>query len=250
MPDFVLAVAQSIAAPRDVRENVGRHVRLASQAADHGARLVLFPELSLTGYERGLTPADAVVTSDARLQPLRNLARARAIVVVAGAPFAAPNGLHIAAVAFAPDGTIGTYVKQHLHAGEEATFTPGRGGAPLVIGDEVVALAICADISHPGHARAAVKRGATVYAASCLITEEGYAADAALLRRHAADHQILALMANYGAPTGGWSSAGKSAIWSATGLLACAPATGEALVVAERSRGRWTAKAVECSGTA
>ncbi len=248
MPDLALAVAQSIATLRDVRGNVGRHVRLTSQAADHGARLVLFPELSLTGYDQNLKPADALVTSDARLQPLRNLARARAIVVVAGAPFAAPSGLHIAAIVFAPDGTVGAYVKQHLGAGEEAAFAPGRGGTPLTIDDQTVGLAICADISHPEHARAAVKRGATVYAASCLISEEGYAADAALLRRHAIDHQILVLMANHGGPSGEWPSAGRSAIWSATGeLLASAPATGEALVVAKRNRGRWTARVVQCA---
>ena len=248
MSDFALVGAQSIAVRGNLRENVGHHVRLASQAADHGARLVLFPELSLTGYDRSLTTADAIVTSDARLQPLRNLARARDIVVVAGAPFAAPAGLHIAAIVFAPDGTVGTYVKQHVPAGEAATFVPGRGGAPLVIGDEVVGLAICADISQPGHARAAVKGGATVFAASCLISEDGYAADAALLRCAAADHQVLVLMANYGGPSGAWPSAGKSAVWSATGeLLACAPAAGEALVVATRSRGRWTGEVVECA---
>ena len=168
-------------------------MRLASQAADHGARLVLFPELSLVGYGRGLTTADALVTSDARLQPLRNLARARAVTVVAGAPLAAHAGLNIASVVFAPDGTVGTYVKQHVPDAEAATFVPGRGGPPLAVGDEVVGLAICADISQPALARAAVKQGATVYAASCLISEHGYEADAAFLRRAAVDHQILVL---------------------------------------------------------
>jgi predicted amidohydrolase len=245
MSDLAVAVAQSFAEPGRLRENVGRHVRLASQAADHGARFVLFPELSLVGYGRGLTTADALVTSDARLQPLRNLARARAIAVVAGAP---PAGLHIASIVFAPDGGVGTYVKQHVPDVEAATFVPGRGGTPLAVGDEVVGLAICADITQPQLARASVKQGATIYAASCLISDNGYEADAACLRRAAVDHQILVLMANYAGPVGGWPSAGKSAIWSPAGeRLAAAPAAGEALVVAERSRGRWTGRVVECA---
>jgi predicted amidohydrolase len=70
-PPLALAVAQSSPAARDVGRNVEDHARLAVLAATHDARLVLFPELSLTGYDRELTPAEALSPSDGRLWPLR-----------------------------------------------------------------------------------------------------------------------------------------------------------------------------------
>jgi predicted amidohydrolase len=60
----ILAVAQSASTRGDIEANVETHVRFAETARRHGARLSLFPELSLTGYEpdiatnHTLTPCD------------------------------------------------------------------------------------------------------------------------------------------------------------------------------------------------
>ena len=78
--DLTVAVAQPAGASPEVRENVSAHVRLASRAAERGARLVLFPELSLTGYRRDLTVRQAVDTSDPRLLPLQRVADGQAVV--------------------------------------------------------------------------------------------------------------------------------------------------------------------------
>ena len=247
MKDVTLAVAQFMASPRALSRNVRRHARLASIAAEHGTHLVLFPELSLTGYERGLTLSDALDPRDERLQPLHRLATEHAITVVPGAPVASDGNLLIGAFAFHPDGSLSVYEKQYLHAGEERVFKPGTGGAVFPVAGESVGVAICADITHPEHARATASSGATVYAASCFLTERGYALDAAQLQHYAREHRMIVLMSNYGGPTGGWASAGRSAIWSEEGtLLAAAPATGEALVIGKRKNGRWEATVVGC----
>ena len=47
---FRIALAQMDPVLGDLRANVARHVEIASRAAAAGARLVLFPELSLSGY--------------------------------------------------------------------------------------------------------------------------------------------------------------------------------------------------------
>src|SRR5437764_69082 len=96
MSEVSIAVAQSIAVPGDLVRSVDDHIRLAKCAADRGARLVLFPELSLTGYDRRLTPADALMTTDPRLQPLQALADEREILVIAGAPIVSEGGLGVA----------------------------------------------------------------------------------------------------------------------------------------------------------
>ena len=241
----MFAVAQAISIPGDVVENVARHVRLAALAATHGARLVVFPELSLTSYDLRLTTGDAIAIDDGRLATLDTLAARHGLIVVAGAPLAAAEGLQIAALVFRPDGRRSSHTKQYLHPGEEVAFRAGPGGPPVRVDDHLVGLAICADIVHPAHASAAAAVGATVYAAGVLISENGYAPDTALLHRYAAEHQMLVLMANYGAPTGGWVSAGRSAVWVPGGrLLAEAPAHGEAVVVARHTGVEWEGRVV------
>nr|BFE89615.1 hypothetical protein GCM10020185_01510 [Pseudomonas brassicacearum subsp. brassicacearum] len=56
---------------------------------------------------------------------------------------------------------------------------------------------------------------------------------------------MTVLMANHGGATGGWESAGRSAIWGPDGsLLAAAPGTGELLVIARRDVNGWVGQVV------
>lgn len=233
MTKISAAAIQSIARPGDLRGSVNDHVRLALSAAERGARLAIFPELSLTGYDRRLAAADAVAPTDPRLQPLQRLADRHDVTLVVGAPLISPRGLEIGALCFSARQSTRTYSKRFLHDGEEAAFVPGLGGEPLSVDGVNVCLAICADTAHPEHAEDAAARGAGLYAASSFITPEGYAHDAALLAGYAVRHQMAVLMANYGAPTSAWRSAGRSAIWSREGsLVAQAGASGEEVVIA------------------
>lgn len=232
--EITVAVVQSIAVPGDLPLAVRDHARLAIQAAQQGARLAVFPELSLTGYSLALTRADALATDDPRLQMLQHVADANDIVIVAGAPIESASGLNIGALCFGPRRPAVTYSKRFLHAGEEKTFVPGLGGDPLSIHDHTVGLAICAEITHPEHATEAARRGADIYAASCFITPNGYTYDTSLLAGYAREHRMMVLMANFGNGNHTWASAGRSAIWSHTGaLLIQGPPEGEAVLVAK-----------------
>ncbi len=241
MADLVIAAAQATSIGGDIAANVAEYSRFIAAAGDLGVQLLVFPELSLTGYEPAIARARTLAPDDTRLDPLRDLAAGLRMAVVAGAPIPSENGrCRLAAFAFLPDGSVSTYTKQHLHSGEEVFFEPGGGGDLLRVGGEAVALAICADASHPRHAARAASRGASVYAAGVLITEKGYAADAALLERYATRHSMTVMMANYAAQTGGWYPAGKSAIWCAGGQrVVAAEGTEQALIVATRESGGW-----------
>jgi predicted amidohydrolase len=163
------------------------------------------------------------------------------MTVVVGAPMLNDKDeLHIAAFAIHPGGTVLTYTKQHVHQSEEEVFTSGPGGPALLVEDATVALAICADATHPQHAASAAARGANVYAVGVMITEGGYARKVTLLRNYALEHSMAVLMANYSGATGGEVSAGKSALWSEDGqLVAASTGTEEALVVGMRQNGSW-----------
>ncbi|MBF3233813.1 carbon-nitrogen hydrolase family protein, partial [Pseudomonas aeruginosa] len=47
----LIAAAQSCAHPADLPRNLDDHLRLMRIAQARGVRLLVFPELSLTGYE-------------------------------------------------------------------------------------------------------------------------------------------------------------------------------------------------------
>jgi len=233
-----LAVAQSSSIRGDITGNVTHHAELAEAAARRGARLIIFPELSLTGYEPDLAMRLALTANDPRLRPLKEVAEVSGITIVAGAPMMTKAGLHIAAFVFRPAGETLIYTKHHLHKGEEAFFVPGTLNPMIELDGERISLAICADTTHPSHAAEAARAGASVYAAGVLITPGGIQADSTQLRNYASEHGLVVLMANHASPTGGWATAGRSAIWDEGGIeVVTAQGEGESLLLATREKG-------------
>jgi predicted amidohydrolase len=227
-----VAVAQTCPVAGDVEANLQEHLRLARRAAEQGAALVVFPELSLTGYELHLAPDLAFRPDDPRLAPLRDLAADRALTLVAGAPVRLGARLHIGAFVLRPDRTLGLYTKHRLGAfapganpggtvppPEASVFRPGWRNPLVRVGARTAALAVCADIGRPSHARRAAARGATLYLAGMFVLPADYAADSARLRGYAREHGMLVALANFGGPSGGLPAAGRSAIWSRAGRV-------------------------------
>jgi predicted amidohydrolase len=240
-----LAVAQIAARPGRLEDAVRAHVHLARAAAELGAKLVIFPELSLTGYRRSLTRADAIAVADPGLEPLAHAATMSAITIVAGAPLDSPKGLLIGSLAFRPTGETATYSKHHLHPGEELAFAAGEGGDLLAIDGANVGLAICAEVNHPTHIARDVARGAAVCAASCFFTPNGYDSDCQRLQGYGKRYGIPVLLSNYAGGSGGFESAGGSAIWDETGqLVAKAPDAEEWVIAATRHDGKWIGSTV------
>ena len=247
MSTLTIAAAQSISIAGDLAANIQRHLRFIEVAAGQGIELLVFPELSLTGYEGEVAAALAIDPHDAVIQPLRDLAKTLGVTAVVGMPVRAdkPSSVWIGALVLGADGSLGVYSKQHLHTGEERIFAAGMGGATLRIGGDKVALAVCADFNHASHAAAAAGQGANLYAAGVLISEKGYEPDSVLLQGYARQHSMAVLMANHGGLTGGWQSAGRSAIWSEAGeLVVSAAGAGDCLVVAQRRDGDWSGRVV------
>ena len=240
--DSTWAVAQTTPRRGDLEGNLAQHLRLAEGAAEAGAELVLFPELSLTTYHREFQPDEALDAGEPRLEPLAEAARRLRLSLLAGAPVAAPGGgLHIGALLYSPEGEPQIYRKQFVHRSEKPCFRCGPGGPTIPVAGETVASSICADLTYPEHAQAAAEAGATVYAAGCFLTPEGWEVDAGLLRGYAGTYGMLVLMANFGNSTPAFETAGRSAAWAPGGeLLACAPESGEALLLARHRSGRWT----------
>ena len=226
MPDRPLrvALAQAAAVPGDVLANVAATVDIARRAADDGARLIAFPELSLTGYELGILAErkDAWLTPDeARVEPLRRACVERGVTVVVGAPLREADGTpRIAALVVLPDGGIRWWLKQHVHHTEVGLFEPGEAGAPFEVAGWQVSIGICFDAANPSHAAQAAARGADLYLVSALYMRgEDRRVDLHLGAR-AMDHRMFAALANHARTTGGFSSIGGSGVWRPNGDVA------------------------------
>lgn len=252
MPSFTLAAAQSCAVPCDVEANIQQHLQLVQAAARHGVQWLLFPELSLTGYELAQLSALAADITPATLQPLQAAARQWDMAITVGLPVQL-QGLDkpcIAALTLQPQGAPTLYCKQYLHGSEQQYVRPSPDAyAPqvqaLARAGQVpvhIASAICFDSNHSAHAQAAAEAGAQVYAAGVLVSPQGYGTDSALWQQAAQNQGLIVLVANHGAGSGPYASAGRSACWGSDGaLLGEVPGLGAALLVLTATAGRYHA---------
>ena len=254
----MIAVAQTCPVAGDVEANLAEHVRLARLAAREGARLLVFPELSLTGYEIGLAEALAFSEQDRRLAPLVEEAARLSMILVVGAPVRIGARLYIGAFILSPDRTIEIYTKHHLGAfsesarrdgivppAEATVFAPGDRDPLIRLGSEVAAIAVCADVGRPSHAAHAARRGARIYLASMFVIPSDLAGDLEKLESRARGHGMVVAFANFGGASGGLVSGGRSSIWSPTGdRLVRLESSGAGLAMATKTLDGWTARSL------
>ena len=240
MAGLRIAAAQSHSVTGAIDANVARHCVFIDAAVKAGVQLLVFPELSITGYDLPGLAAAALAPDDARLAPISSRAVAHNMTIVAGAPLRHAGGLpFIGAIAFHPDGRSTSYRKHFLYDGEELFAAPGSAMSQIIdVRGVPVALAVCNDTSQQQHPHAAVIAGATLYVASSVIVPQGYANQSNLLSGYAKLFSLGILLANHAFETGGYQSAGGSAIWWPDGqLLVAAPGPGECLVIGDEDSG-------------
>ena len=149
----------------DVEGNARLIIERAKQARDEqGARLVVFPELVLTGYP----PEDLVLRNslmrrvDNALQTIAESVTGVAIVV--GAPYRDEHGLRNGALLLEAGGVRARYAKQRLPNysvfDEKRYFSEGSESCVVEIDGVHVGLMVCEDLWFAGPAQAARAAGA------------------------------------------------------------------------------------------
>jgi predicted amidohydrolase len=163
-----VAAAQASSLSGDVAANVATAVSLVTAAADQGARVVVLPELFLTGYDPAAWTHEAsLALDDPLLDPLRDVAGERSVVTVAGAAVRRALDASTLSVLVLADGEVTVpYDKQHLCDEERVFFTAGDHGATLEVDGWRLGLGVCYDACFPEHARAAAVDGAHAYLCS------------------------------------------------------------------------------------
>ena len=161
-----IALAQCAPALGAFKRNVAMHLETIERARAGGARLVVFPELSLTGYYvKDLAHDLACAPDDPRLAPIADASRG--IDVLAGFVERTPDGrIHIAS-GYWSGGRV-THVHRKVYLPTYGIFDDGRYFAPgerfdtfaSAAGD--AGIAICEDIWHMSTPYLYAIRGANV----------------------------------------------------------------------------------------
>lgn len=213
---LTLAVAQPSCVSYDVELNAGAHAEAVRSA---GARVTVFPELSLTGYD---LDAPAIGTDDPRLAPIvEACARAGSLALVGAPSDGGAGASHIAMLAIDGAGATVAYRKMWLGGAEPDRFAPGSRPTVLDVDGWRLGLAICKDTGVAQHASDTAALGIDVYVAGVLEAADDAAVQNQRADRITSDHRVWVAVASFAGSTGGGfdEAAGRSAIWRPDGSV-------------------------------
>ena len=169
MTPFQIALAQINPVVGDLSGNAKLISDAAEVAYSAGAKLLITPELALTGYppeDLLLRPAFVEAAADALDQLRSALAAYPGLAVVVGHPLKSPLGLHNAASVLRDGQCIASYAKHELPNNEVFDevryFTPGNAPCVFDIEGCAIGVIICEDAWHAGPASQAKAAGAQV----------------------------------------------------------------------------------------
>jgi len=149
----------------DVRANLDTILKYVTHC---DAQLAVLPELCTSGYffhDSGQLESVAEACDGPTVQSLREVARSRHMIIVAGIAEKAPGGFFNSAVTILPDASTHVYRKIHLFGEEKLLFTPGDTGFQVVEYDGIrYGIMICYDWRFPEAARTMALKGAHVIA--------------------------------------------------------------------------------------
>jgi predicted amidohydrolase len=147
-----LALAQCAPALGDLKDNLDLHLELTQQAITEGADMVVFPELSLTGYFlKDLVPEVAMTLDDARLAPLFELSKR--IDIATGVVLKSDDFRYYNAALYLSGGEVKhvhrkVYLPTYGMFDEQRYFAPGDRIRAFDVAGVRAGMLVCEDMWH------------------------------------------------------------------------------------------------------
>ena len=238
-----IAAAQISCALGDFDANLRKIRDFAIRAKKEAADLVVFPEMSDTGYSMPVIRKHARPWNEGAVNQIQGIAKQNSIAIAAGISEREGDSIFNAQVFVSSRGEVlGKYRKTHLVTAapldERAYFSPGNEFVAREMAGFKIGLSICYDLRFPEMARAlAVKHGVNVILNSSAwpVVRAQHLRILALAR--AVENQSYFIIANRIGTDDGVTLCGGSVIVDPAGkILAAAPADREELISAEISR--------------
>ena len=217
----------------NIEQNISDHIKWINEAASAHSNLVIFPELSLTGYEPTLAKELAISKDDARLRNFQELSDEKCISIAVGAPLKNHKGITISLLLFHPHQHVQVYSKQYLHEDEVPFFIPEKNQHPLV-NNFPIGLAICYEISVAEHIGNVMAKRPTFLLSSVSKDQRGVTNAYHELSDIAIKNKLPVAMVNCVGDADGMRCAGQSAFWDHNGnLIKQLDSTSEAILPLE-----------------
>ena len=212
-----ICLAQTKPSKGELLQNLQDHLLIIQRAVKWEADLIVFPELSLTGYEPSLAENLARKPDDPVFALLQKIADQKHISIAVGMPLKVAKGIVIGLLIFQPNTPRTTYAKQILHADELPYFVAGEKQVLIEIKDHRIAFGICYEALQRHHFLKARQVGATIYLASVAKPERGIKKAYAHFSETAAEFSTSILMVNSVGFCDNFRAAGQSAFWDQRG---------------------------------
>lgn len=166
--EFKVALAQFACKLGNKQANIDRMAKYAAGAKDQGADIIIFPELSLTGYTlRDLVYELAEEVPGPSARRMEKVAQEENLYIIYGMPERSEKGkaiLYNTAVLTGPEGYIGKYRKTHLPTHsvfeEKRYFRMGYQTPTFETNIGKIGVTICYDVFFPEITRALRLQGA------------------------------------------------------------------------------------------
>ena len=234
-----IAGLQMQAVVGDIDANLVKIETAAGQAAAAGARLLIAPELALTGYGAAERFLDLAAHADGNLpERLAAIARRHGLAIVAG--FAERDGddVYNSALLIDSEGRQTVYRKSHLYGPyEKRWFRPDDPRTVLVTVDGIrLGMLICYDVEFPENVRRLAQAGADLVVVPTALPTgwSGRFIAEHMIRVRAFENQVFVAYINHCGSDPHFAYAGLSRIAAPDGsLLAEAAAEGEALLMTD-----------------
>jgi len=149
-----IAAAQISCVPGEIGANLHKIREFTSRAKKVGAELIVFPEMSDTGYSMPVIRKAATDWNRGAVPRLEEIAREFSIAIICGVSERESDRIYNSQVFFDPAGNmIAKYRKTHLvtasQVDERSVFTPGDSFVSCQVGSYVFGLTICYDLRFP-----------------------------------------------------------------------------------------------------
>lgn len=214
-----IAAAQLQTQAGNITANLNKHLELIELAASQQVDLMVFPELSLTGYEPEIAAELAVDHAQAQEQlvELKKAAEVHQIKICAGMPTRGKHKPRISALIFSPKQTLQIYSKQILHADEYPFFEAGNQAGVITCKGKRIALAICYESLQEKHLKQSLALNIDVYLASVAKDEQSVAKALPYFAHLAHEYKLAVAMANNTGACDNFVGFGCSTAWNASG---------------------------------
>jgi len=214
-----ICIAQTQAVKGKVSVNIENHFQLIKKALTLDADLVVFPELSVTGYEPSLAKKLATTIENIIFNKFQLMSDTHDISIVIGMPMNTAQGVHISMFIFQPNKKRTVYSKQQLHSDELPYFVCGNQQTFLNIKGKKIALGICYETLNRKHFLNVTLQDADIYIASVAKSNVGIQKAYSHFEKMATEFKMPILLCNSIGYCDNFWSVGQSAVWNNTGAL-------------------------------